>query len=179
MNGLTRIQHIEVPSGGQAGIEFNSIPQTFTDLIIYFSGRCQNAVTDLGMRYNGSDSGYTMRLLYGDGTNFGSGPNTSAYLVWAGQSNSSGYTSNTFSNSRIYISNYTSNEHKLSSHDAVTENNATAATQVIAAGIWANNAPITSILLTLAPSLGGNFVQYSSATLYGITKGSSGGVTVS
>jgi hypothetical protein len=45
------------------------------------------------------------------------------------------------------------------------------------AGLWNNTAPITSI--TLGSLNSASFVTNSSATLYGITKGSSGGVTVS
>ena len=51
------------------------------------------------------------------------------------------------------------------SADGVMENNATEAYQNLVAGLWSNTSAITS--LTLAKSTG-NFVQYSSASLYGI-----------
>ena len=176
---MTLIEHIEVGSGGQAEIEFASIPDTFTDLYLTFSLRCQNAVVDLGVRYNGVSTGYSMKLLYGTGSATGTASNASSYLVWAGTSNSSAYTSNTFSNGSIYIPNYTSSEYKSSSHDSVTENNAAGSVQYSSAGLWSNTSVINSILLTLAPSAGGDFQQYSSASLYGVTAGSDGTTTVS
>jgi hypothetical protein len=60
----------------------------------------------------------------------------------------------------------------------VTENNATNANQGISAGLWSNNAAISSIRLFYTGS-SNDIATGSSATLYGILKGSSGGVTVS
>ena len=37
--GLTKIQSITVPVGGQVALTFNNIPQTYKDLIVKFSGR--------------------------------------------------------------------------------------------------------------------------------------------
>ena len=62
--------------------------------------------------------------------------------------------------------------------DAVGENNATQAFQIISAGLWANTAAITSIQL-IPQSGGGTFVADSTVSLYGITKGSDGIVTTS
>ncbi len=74
---------------------------------------------------------------------------------------------NTFANGEIYIPNYTASVNKSVSIDSVTENNATSAIAALDAGLWANTAAITSINLN---GNNGNFVQYSTAYLYGIVK---------
>jgi len=76
----------------------------------------------------------------------------------------------------IYIPNYTSSNAKSASIDGVSENNATASYQTIDAFLWNDTSAITSITLTLS---GGNFAQYSSASLYGVTAGNDGITTVS
>ena len=83
-------------------------------------------------------------------------------------------TANTFNSTTFYIPNYAGSTNKSFSFDQVNENNTTAANQVLGSVLWSNTAAITSISLT---SPGYNFVQYSTASLYGITKGS-GGATV-
>jgi hypothetical protein len=49
----------------------------------------------------------------------------------------------------------------------VTEDNATLAWAYLSAALWSNSAAITSV--KLIPNAG-TFVQYSTATLYGINK---------
>jgi hypothetical protein len=175
MSAWTVIQHIEVPSA-QANMEFTSIPQTYTDLCLVVSGRSSANEAGNGaimiIRPNGSSSNGSIRYLQGDGSAASSSTDT---YIWA-RLNSSSYTASTFANTSVYIANYTASTAKSISIDSVNENNATANRMVITAGLWNDTTAISSI--TILPE-GGNFVQYSSATLYGITKGSSGGVTVS
>jgi hypothetical protein len=162
-----------------ASIEFTSIPQTFTDLFVVQSCRFSNAVGDIEMRFNGSTTGYSMRLLFGSGSATGSDNNTSSYLVWSGLASRSTYTANTFGNSSIYIPNYTGSTTKSVSVDSVNENNATQAFQIISAGLWTGTNAITSIEFNGLYSAGNNFTIGSTISLYGILKGSSGGVTTS
>jgi hypothetical protein len=51
--------------------------------------------------------------------------------------------------------------------DAVTENNGTTAFAKLSAGLWSDSAAITSV--KLISQTGNNFVQYSTAYLYGIS----------
>lgn len=185
MSAWTRIAHTEVGSGGTSNITFSAIPQTYTDLLIKYSLRNSSGSIDAQLFYfnNDTNPNYSMRILIGDGSNApGSFTNTSYLSQYNNWSiffiNPSGATANTFSTTDVYIPNYSSSTvNKSVSTDNVTENNGTTAYQSIGAGIWKSNSPITSI--TITSPLGGTFVQNSSATLYGITKGSSGGVTVS
>ena len=179
----TLIQRIEVGSGGAASITFSAIPDTYTDLFLVASTRISGTATDpQSIIFNGdTGTNYSMRMLYGSGSSAGSASNANYlaqynnWAIWWMQTSST--TANTFGNTSLYIPNYAlTTQHKSVSVDTVTENNGTAANQQIGAGIWRNNAAITSLTITPYSS---NFVQYSSATLYGITAGSDGTTTVS
>lgn len=167
------IQTITVGSGGAASIEFTSIPQNATDLLLVLSER-HSVDGNTRLTFNGSSAGYTMKRLSGTGSSANSNEyNSGSFIYMEGQDNS--YTASIFGNACIYILNYTASTNKSISWDSVTENNSTTADQQIIAGLWANSAAITQITLGL-PS--GVFTQYSTASLYKITKGS-GGATVS
>lgn len=176
MSAWTVIAHIEVPSGGQTSIAFASIPSTFTDIFCVISGRNSIEEDQLRVKLNDSSSNFSTRLLYGGGSSQGSLSNPTVATNFPGWSTRSGFTSNTFSNISFYIPNYAGNTSKSISCDGVTENNATNSYQYITAMLWSNTAAITKFEIEVPA---GNFVQYSSATLYGVLKGSSGGVTVS
>jgi len=67
----------------------------------------------------------------------------------------------------IYIPNYAGSTNKSFSSETNQENNATAAFARLLAGLWSQTAAITDIEIT--PNTG-NWVQYSTAVLYGISK---------
>ena len=169
------IQHQELTSG-QASIVFSSIPQTYTDLLIKICVRSNRGLSNdyCGIRPNGSSSNLSERKLFGNGSSVGSDSDTVLYAVVPAD----GATSSTFSNSEVYVPNYTLSSAKSFSTDSTAENNATSAFLSIHAGLWNDSAAITS--LTFLPVAGGTqLMTGSSITLYGILKGSSGGVTVS
>jgi hypothetical protein len=158
------IETITVGSGGAASIEFTSIPQTYTDLQLVVSGRFLLSTNNFKIVFNGVTTGYSRRHLFGTGSSAGSGSASEGY---AGQATSVGETASVFGNSLVYIPNYTGSTNKSYSSDGVMENNATASVGVLIAGLWSNTAAITTITLSdLAGS--SSFVQYSSASLYGI-----------
>jgi hypothetical protein len=168
-NTYTLIASYTVGSGGAANIEFTSIPATYTDLLVKVSPRGDSGGTDLAIQFNGSTSSvYTTQRLYGTGSSTASSVSTSTILINNMVAQSS-YTASTFGNGEIYIPNYTSSNAKSVSIDGVTENNATASFQTFSAGLWnpAVQAAITSIKLMIDG--GANFVQYSTAYLYGIS----------
>jgi hypothetical protein len=174
---ITLISTVTVGIGGASSIDFNSIPGTYTDLWIVHSGRSTATAVSGGvsvrMRFNGTTTGYSSKALYGQGSGSGA---SYAPAGWAGSASPSDATASTFSNSTVYIPNYAGSTAKSWSADGVTETNATQAFQEIDASLWTGTSAITSISLTVESA---NFAQYSTASLYGITKGSSGGVTVS
>jgi hypothetical protein len=159
-----------------ASIEFTSIPQDGTDLVVLLSSRSDGAFTssEIDIAFNGSSSNFTGRYLYGSGSGVGSTTDT----TMVGSSSAANNTANTFGNASIYIPNYTSSNNKSISSDTVGESNATTAYMSIHAVLWSQTAAITSLTLRLD---GGarNFVAGSTASLYKITKGSDGIVTTS
>lgn len=168
---LSLVQTVTVGAGGITGITFSSIPQTATDLLLIVSGRSPSTgsyADGFNLAPNSASSGLSARRLNGDGSAASSGTGTSWFVRFGGGL----ATANTFGNAAIYIPNYTSSTAKSASIDAVTENNATNAIAQIQAASWTGTAAITSLFLD------GDFVQYSTASLYTITKGS-GGATVS
>lgn len=178
---LTLIQTVTVGSGGAASIDFTSIPATFTDLVIVTSLRGSGTdAQDSYIQFNGdTGSNYSFRRLYGSGSGSGQSDSVSGAATAGRVSRVPGtsYTSNTFSNDTIYIPNYKAATAKSISVDTVEENNATLSYQMIYATLWSGTTAINSIKLQV---LGGsNFAQYSSASLYGVLAGSSGGVVVS
>ena len=158
------IATVTVGSGGAASIDFSSIPATYTDLVVKLSARNTTANGLVYFSFNGSTSSRSSRLLYGDGSSFGSVTydNTDPRAMIM---NESGYTASSFGSGEMYIPNYAGSNNKSFSADSVQETNATLAYSYLMAGLWSNTAAITSI--TLTPN-SGNFAQYSSATLYGI-----------
>ena len=162
---------VTVGAGGSANITFNSIPSTYTDLVVKLSVRNSaggNSWDDIYMDINGSSSNFTARVLYGTGSAAGSGSFTTS-IAQVGEGNAG--TANTFGSIDIYIPNYTSTTAAKSfSSDSVSENNATSSLTQLGAGLWnpATQAAITS--LTFRTFTTGNFVQYSTASLYGISK---------
>lgn len=167
-NTFTLISTITVGSGGASSIDFTSIPSTFTDLCLKVSGRMDNAAysNDIFFKFNSSTSTFTARYLQGTGS---SSPISGSYAQFAGESNSASSTSSTFSNFEIYLPNYAGSNYKSYSVDSVTELNSATNNQLfLIAGLWSTTSAITSITLYSATSA--NFVQYSTASLYGILK---------
>jgi len=150
-------------------MSFTSIPSTYTDLLVKFSARSSQTGTDnsqANLTFNSSSSGYSDRLLYGRGSSASSASSATSYITWAGIVPAANATANTFSNSEIYVPNYAGSTNKSLSSDNVEENNsATDNFLTLLAGLWSNTSAITTLTLTCN---GGNFVQYSTATLYGI-----------
>ena len=180
---MTLISTVTVGAGGASTIDFSSIAGTFTDLQLVVSGRMDSAsAQNLRLRFN-ADTGanYINRQLYGDGvppaasdTTSGSGVYIADYA--GGFLPGTSMTSNTFGSFVAYIPNYAGSTAKSVSTDNVTENNATSnVRQTIGASRWTGTAAITQITILLTS---GSFVQHSTASLYGILKGS-GGATVS
>jgi len=162
----TLIQAVTLTSAA-ATIEFTSIPQTYTDLLYKISARMSVDTASVFLRFNGTTTDGKTLWMDGDGTTAtGNLDSSNQYGPVHGVVGST-KTASVFGNAEIYISNYTSNKHKSSSTDGVTEHNATATTMALGASRWANTAAITSIQLVSAA--GGNFVQYSTAYLYGIS----------
>lgn len=100
--------------GGSTVVDFNSIPQTFTDLVVLFSARAINTggggdtAAVLNIRFSGQSTGYATGAFYSEGTTvFSAG--TSGASQFAANTGYNGVSSlaTTFSNSMLYLANYT------------------------------------------------------------------------
>lgn len=166
-------------TGSSAIMIFDAIPQTFTDLLVLFSGRNAASSNYSGITiYPNDDTAGTKdyRFLTGVGTSVLSTSATNN-LGWNIDFSLTGNnaTSNTFASMQFYIPNYTSATNKSMSVDTVVENNSSSAYDLgIQAHIWRNTAAITKLNMQ-SPN---NFATGTTASLYGILKGS-GGATVS
>ncbi len=171
-NTYAAISTVTVGSGGQSSINFNSIPQNYTDLVLMLSTRVARVTyaTTYVMRFNGdTGSNYSNRSLLSDGSTVYSlnanGGTSMLYFYTA----ASLFTANTFDNTMIYIPNYTSSNYKSVSIDSIAQDESNQGIRSFNAQIWSSTSPITSISLE-EPNGPSNFVQHSTATLYGIKK---------
>jgi hypothetical protein len=163
----TLISSVTVGAGGAATMSFTSIPSTYTDLKIVASLRdTATGSTGYGFSlvFNNDLTGarYSGRYLLGNGANASSGTvsdYSTSYTYVGGAA-----TSNTFSNTEIYIPNYAGSTQKSHAIDSVTENNATTAF----ADMWAKLYNQTTAISQIDLYSSGTFAQYSTAYLYGI-----------
>ena len=161
---LFKIADVTV-SSPQATVEFTSIPQGYTDLIIKINARTTraNSFDILNAKFNTLSTNQTARILYGNGA---SAISTTDTNIWAGLTTGDTATASTFGNSEIYIPNYTSSNFKSMSIDEVNETNGTTAYAIMVAGLWSATAAITSIGFT--SSTGSILMANSTFTLYGV-----------
>jgi hypothetical protein len=174
---MTLIQTITVGSGGASSVTLDNIPQTFDDLLVLTSSRSTFSAVgpDLYILPNADGSNSTSwRRLRGDGSS-ASSANASGITFPASAINAgASETTNTFGSGQFYFPNYRLSVAKSWSADSVSENNSSSALQMLSANRWNQTTAITSLYLSTT----NNFVQHSTFSLYGITKGS-GGATVS
>ena len=166
---MRHIETIELASSA-ASITFSSIPQDYTDLVIYSSARTsRSAVNDgIDMEFNGSSLNRSTVLLRSNVTS------TTLSNLRAGLSAAANSSTNTFGSSKVYISNYTASQPKSTSMETVTDPENSQRIE-LHAGLWNDTAAITSIELVGANA---SFVAGSTFSLYGITAGSDGTTTV-
>jgi hypothetical protein len=172
---MKKIATVTVGAGGATSIDFTSIPGTYTDLVLILSARSSGIYSAGKVYFNSdtTDANYAGRRLIGDGAAGSSATDTAPYGFVVARS---GTTASVFGNTAIYIPNYAGSSAKSFSFDGVEENSASTSYAQIGGLKWTGTAAITSI--SLRNNIGTDtFVQYSTATLYGITAGS-GGATV-
>ena len=170
-NTFIFISSVTVGSGGSSGITFSSIPSTYTDLLVKVSARSTRntgAWTEIWFRINNNTSSvYTTRSIYEGGnsvTNNVLSSATYSQIAEANQANNT--TGSVFSSTEIYLPSYRSSTSKPFSVEGTTEENTTDARNYLTAGITTDTNPITQ--LDIYPQTGFNWVQYTTAYLYGI-----------
>jgi hypothetical protein len=149
-----------------SSVTFTSIPQTYTDLLVKLSVKQDGANAGLFLRPNSSTTNLSHRKTYADSVSV-SGDSGSIIFIFC---NGNWSTSNTFTNTDVYIPNYTSSNQKSVSIDSVATSNTTSAGLSFlgfVAGLWSNTTNISS--LEFVPEGGGaSFISGSTFYLYGI-----------
>jgi len=170
-NTFVKISTVTVGSGGAASIAFTSIPQTYTDLKLVTSLRGAAAAVRGTVRvtFNGISTNYSGRTVRGyDNTTTDSTTSSTSYFdIWRIPAATN--TASVFSNDEIYLPNYASSNYKSFAADNTSETNLSSGNTnylSMSSGLWSNTAAITSITFVIADAT--NFVEYSTATLYGI-----------
>jgi hypothetical protein len=174
-NTYYKIASVEIGAGGASTIDFTSIPQTYTDLCIKVSARTNVGQINsfLICQPNSATTNLSSKVLFGTSSTVGSGSYSVEQSIWTYVCGANA-TLNTFSNNEIYIANYSSTSaNKSISVDGVNEHNSSGdPRQNFTAGLWSSTTAISSI--KLYPTDNGftpaNFLQYSTAYLYGIVK---------
>jgi hypothetical protein len=170
-NTFELIASSTVGAGGSASIDFSSIPNTYTDLVIKLSGRATSAGINSEVRatFNGSGaSNYSWRQVQGNSVSASSTNFNSQAYVRFGYVPDTAATSNTFNNLEVYIPNYAGSTAKSISSDSVQENNSGVGGEAIMqliAGLWSLTNAITQVTLSLTS---GNFAQHTTAYIYGV-----------
>jgi hypothetical protein len=167
-NTFFKIASATVGAGGASNIVFSSIPSTYTDLCLKLSVRSNRSASEdgLGITVNSASSGYNYIILSGNGSS-ASSVSTAYEQIWAARLNGNTTTSNTFTSSEFYFPNYAGSAAKSYSGDSVTENNATEAFATLSALLQSSTSAISSLTIQ---AINGTLMQYSTATLYGISK---------
>lgn len=164
------IQTVSVGAGGAANITFSSILGTYTDLVLIISARSGNPGDQwdgIKIQFNATGSTYTYKSVRGNGYNTSQSTTDVVIGYMTGNSAVSGIQGAT----RLTIANYAGSGLKTFIGDSASEGDFYSRMGIFS-GKWDGTAAITTIALT--SESGQNFLQYSSASLYGVLKGSGG-----
>ena len=168
-NTFSLIASNTVGSGGAATISFSSIPNTYTDLCLKLSLRSYTSGTSRALNItfnNNTGANYSTKFAYGYASGTAVGGTSGETSMYVGLYGGTSYLTNTFSNIELYLPNYLSSSNKSISSDSVVENSSTTNYVAFWAGVWSQTTAISSIEILGST----NFVQYSTAHLYGIVK---------
>lgn len=170
-NSYESIQTVTVGAGGQAAVNFTSIPGTYKHLQIRSINRdstSQYSSNDLYMNFNGdTGTNYSVHRLYGTGSAVAADNIINASYMLIGQQATSLATSGMFGGNIIDILDYanTSKNKTARGLGGVDLNGNTDGRIMFQSGLWRNTTAVTSITFRAAT---GNLAQGSTFALYGI-----------
>jgi hypothetical protein len=145
-----------------ASITFSTIPATYTDLRIVFTGLDTSGGDWNRIRFNGdTGSNYSATYIDGDGTSATSGRGTSLTGIYGAVISDVHPSLAT-----IDIFSYTGSTNKTVLVSASNDQNGSGVTRHIV-GLWQDTSAITSVTLLMNS---GNMAAGATATLYGILK---------
>lgn len=174
MANMTLIQ-TQTLGSAVSQIDFNSIPQTYTDLklVMCARGSASNTRTNFLINFNGSSSGFTWLGFYGYGSTTGANGGTGSNYRIYGNASANSNTANLFSNAETYISNYSSTSKLKQAYSySVIQNTSTDNFIEVDATVWTSTNAITS--LSILNSDSSTFMVGSTFYLYGIAGAGAG-----
>jgi hypothetical protein len=162
------IATVTVGSGGQAEIDFTSIPGTYQHLQLRYLGRYDGSSADgdvLRIRFNGvSTSDYAYHSLFGNGASASSNANTTQNLMISFRLTSATQGASTFGAAVIDILDYANTNKYTTIRSLGGYDNNGSGFIGLNSGLFMKTDSVSSIKLFSATS----FVQHSSFSLYGI-----------
>lgn len=159
-----KIQSTTVTGSAATTIQFTSISQLYTDIVLVFAAKA--ATTNqptLRLTFNGSGTGYSGRQMIGNAAAPTGNNNTSAAFISIARGPGIPSVIGETSLHLVHIMDY-ANTSKYKSILEQTNNNSDG--QEIGVAVWANNAAINQI--TITTPTGPDFAVGSQMTLYGI-----------
>ena len=168
------INHTELSSGNATLIDWTSISSSYDNLFVDLSVRGDNSgkIVSYYVQFNGetSSTNYSYTNFYLTGTTVGVEKYTNQATVAAYPRMVAGTgTANMFSGFQMWVPNYSNTSHfkPILATNPAASNSATSGEFYYyeIAGMWANTDAVDQITITASSD---DFVQYSSATLYGI-----------
>ncbi len=142
-----------------SSITFSTIPSTYTDLVLIWSGTLSSSSSAVRIKFNGSTTGYSTTQLRGDGTTASSGLFTAlAYGLISVSQNSTN-----IGFGRVHIFSYAGSTNKTCLSEASEDRNGSGNVSRHV-NLWSNTSAITSIEISAAQT----FAIGTTATLYGI-----------
>jgi len=165
------ISTVTVGAGGSSSISFSSIPSTYKHLQIRILSRTNRADTNdfMTIRYNSDSSAvYAYHSLYGNGASAGANDTgTSTGTPWSGVTAGGNATASMFGANVVDVLDYqNTNKYKTTRLLSGTDQNGTTGRIYFMSNLWQNTSAITTV--TIIPTYGTLFSQYSSFALYGI-----------
>ena len=166
------IATVNVGSGGASSIEFTSIPSTFAHLQVRLLARSSYSQNEdsPGVRFN-SDTGsnYAFHYLLGNESSAvaGGDPNrTSANLIQHVAGNTA--PSNVFGATVIDILDYSDTSKNTTLRSIGGRDDNGSGVSAIGSGFWNDTSAVTSILIYAAGVSGNDWLEHTTAALYGI-----------
>ncbi len=167
------IQEIVVGAGGQATLDFQSIPATYTHLHVIFQGRCDRAAQasdELRMKFNNDGTAaYDFEHLKAGNVTVSCAPGVADTSIRVGYVTAANATAGKASGVEILIHNY----RRTTWHKTALAKSAYFETELAAgcttfqhAGLWRNTAAISRV--TLFTLNNASFLEGTVASLYGI-----------
>jgi hypothetical protein len=160
-----------VGAGGVASVTFSGIPSGYKHLQLRLLTRTNRADTNdfMTIRFNSdSSSVYAYHSLYGNGSSAnGNDTGTSTGTPWSGVTAGGNATASIFGASVVDVLDYSATtKYKTTKLLSGTDQNSTTGRIYFMSNLWQNTAAITSI--TIIPTYGTAFAQYSQFALYGV-----------